>query len=169
MKRIDLRRDDGVAMTEFALVLPVLVLIIAGILSFGRVFFYWIEANHLASETARWAVVDQNPYRNACPTLDPTSFTDTPGCQSLQQAARDSSSKEFQQDVKVCIDFPTGSPAVGDPVRVRVQKPFSLVPLLNAGTITIRGSSEMRIEQLSGSNGTAPANYTATSPYGDCS
>ena len=30
MKRIDLRRDDGVAMTEFALVLPVLVLIIAG-------------------------------------------------------------------------------------------------------------------------------------------
>ncbi len=59
MKRIDLRRDDGVAMTEFALVLPVLVLIIAGILSFGRVFFYWIEANHLANETARWAVVDE--------------------------------------------------------------------------------------------------------------
>ena len=140
-------------MTEFALVLPVFVLIIAGILSFGRVFFYWIEANHLANETARWAVVDKNPY---APT-------------SLQQAARDSSSKEFQQDVKVCIDFPTGSPAVGDPVRVRVQKPFSLVPLLNAGTITIRGSSEMRIEQLNGSNGTAPANYTATSPYGNCS
>ena len=140
-------------MTEFALVLPVFVLIIAGILSFGRVFFYWIEANHLANETARWAVVDKNPYAPA----------------TLQQAARDSSSNEFQRDVKVCIDFPTGSPVVGDPVRVRVQKPFSLVPLLNAGTITIRGSSEMRIEQLSGSNGTAPANYTATSPYGACS
>ena len=132
-------------MTEFALVLPVFVLIIAGILSFGRVFFYWIEANHLANETARWAVVDKNPYAPA----------------TLQQAARDASSKEFQQDVKVCIDFPTGTAVVGDPVRVRVQKPFSLVPILNAGTITIRGSSEMRIEQLSGSNGTAPLFYAA--------
>ena len=66
MRRIDLRRDDGVAMTEFALILPVFVLIVAGLLAFGRVFFYWIEANHLASETARWAVVDRNPY---APTL----------------------------------------------------------------------------------------------------
>ena len=63
MRRIDLRRNDGVAMTEFALILPVFVLIIVGILSFGRVFFYWIEANHLANETARWAVVDQEPVR----------------------------------------------------------------------------------------------------------
>ena len=69
MRRIDLRRDDGVAMTEFALILPVFVLIIVGILSFGRVFFYWIEANHLANETARWAVVDKNPYA-------PTSLQD---------------------------------------------------------------------------------------------
>jgi Flp pilus assembly protein TadG len=140
VRRIDFRRDDGVAMTEFALVLPVLVLVIAGILSFGRVFFYWIEANHLANETARWAVVDRNPYAPA----------------TLQQAARDASSKEFQQDVKVCIDFPAGA-VVGNPVRVRVQKPFSLVPILNAGTITIRGSSEMRIERFA--NGTGPQNY----------
>ena len=155
-------------MTEFALVLPVFVLIIAGILSFGRVFFYWIEANHLANETARWAVVDKNPYQAACPP--PATPTGTAGCQSLQQAARDSSSKEFQQDVKVCIDFPAGV-AVGNPVRVRVQKPFSIFPLLNTGatTITIRGSSEMRIEQLGASNGTAPATYTATSPFGACS
>ena len=60
VRRIDLRRQDGVAMTEFALILPVFVLIIVGLLSFGRVLFYWIEANHLASETARWAMVDQN-------------------------------------------------------------------------------------------------------------
>ena len=62
MKRIDFRRNDGVAMTEFALVLPVFVLIIVGLLSFGRVLYYWIEANHVASETARWAIVDQNPF-----------------------------------------------------------------------------------------------------------
>ena len=57
----DLRRDDGVAMTEFALVVPVLLLLVAGMLGFGRVLFYWISANHLANETARWAVVDRAP------------------------------------------------------------------------------------------------------------
>ena len=62
MRRIDLKRQDGVAMTEFALIVPVFLLIVAGLLAFGRVFFYWIEANHMASETARWAVVDRNPY-----------------------------------------------------------------------------------------------------------
>jgi hypothetical protein len=143
-------------MTEFALVLPVFVLVIAGLLSFGRVFFYWIEANHLANETARWAVVDRNPYRNACPP--PAAVTGAAGCQSLQQHARDASSTEFQKDVKVCIDFPNGQ-SVGQPVRVRVQKPFSLVPILNAGTITLRGTSEMRVERFD--NGSSPTYYAA--------
>jgi hypothetical protein len=153
VKRIQLRREEGVAMTEFALVLPVFVLIIAGLLSFGRVFFYWIEANHLASETARWAVVDRNPY---APT-------------SLQEHARNTSSKEFHDSVKVCISFPEGA-EVGKPVLVKVQKPFSLVPILNAGTITIRGSSEMRVERFGASDGTAPQNYTAgNAATGACS
>ena len=62
MRRIDPRREDGVAMAEFALILPVFLMIVVGLLGFGRVFFYWIQANHVASETARWAIVDRNPY-----------------------------------------------------------------------------------------------------------
>ena len=122
--RSTLKSEDGVAMTEFALVLPTgaahrrPVVVRAGV-------FYWIEANHLANETARWAVVDRNPYGT-----------------SLQLHARDASSKEFQ-NVNVCIDFPKGAATVvGDPLRVRVQKPFSIFPLLNAGVtnITIKGN-----------------------------
>ena len=62
MRRLNFRREDGVAMTEFALILPIFMVIVAGLLGFGRVFFYWIEANHVANETARWAIVDRNPY-----------------------------------------------------------------------------------------------------------
>ena len=65
MRRIDPRREDGVAMTEFALIVPIFLVIVAGLLGFGRVFFYWIETNHMASETARWAVVDRNPVHRA--------------------------------------------------------------------------------------------------------
>ena len=91
MRRVNLKREDGVAMTEFALIVPVFLLIVAGLLAFGRVFFYWIEANHMASETARWAVVDRNPYGRR---------------KTLQQHAAQNSTVEFASDVKVCIDFP---------------------------------------------------------------
>ena len=83
-------------MTEFALIAPVFLLIIIGLLVFGRVFFYWIEANHTANETARWAVVDRNPYST-----------------TLQRKAIGASTREFQSDSKVCIDFPP--PTAGRP------------------------------------------------------
>jgi hypothetical protein len=151
--RAHLKREDGVALTEFALIAPIFMLIVAGLLSFGRVFFYWIEANHMASETARWAVVDRNPY--------------TP--QTLQQHAAQSATTEFAGDVKVCIDFPGTSLTtadLGDPVRVRIQKPFSFLPIMNIGTITIRGTSTMRIERLS--NNGDPGAYTDTQNIGTC-
>ena len=54
--------------------------------------------------------------------------------------------------------FPTGA-VLGQRVVVKVQKPFSLVPILKAGTITIRGSSTMRIENFNGPNGASPTAY----------
>jgi Flp pilus assembly protein TadG len=136
-------------MTEFALILPVFLMIVVGLLAFGRVFFYWIQANHVANETARWAVVDRNPY--------------APG-KTLQRQAADSSTIEFQSGIKVCIDFPgnTETTAVlGDPVRVRVEKPFTVIPFINVGTVTIRGTSTMRIENFA--NGTDdPQTYHMT-------
>lgn len=145
-RRIDIRDERGVAMTEFALIAPVFVLIVAGLLGFGRVFFYWIDANHLANEAARWAVVDRNPYST-----------------SLQQHILNSGTVEFQ-DASVCIDYPEGGAVdVGDPIRVRVQKPFEFVPILGIGQITIRGSSTMRVERIaSGTPSASPANDIGT-------
>ena len=126
----------GVALVEFALLLPVLLIIIAGLLSFGRIFFYWIQANHEANEAVRWAVVDRNPYTT-----------------SLQQHIRDQGTIEFTSDVAVCIDFPESGVSfsnvdIGDAIRVRVRKDFDLLPILGAGTITIRGSATQRLERM---------------------
>jgi TadE-like protein len=155
------RGHDGVAMTEFALVLPIFVLIIVGLISFGRVFFYWIEANHIANETARWAAVDQRP--------DLTK--------SLQQYARDSGGTVEFSDAKVCIQVPTNpptAPVMGGPIQVRISKKFSFVPILGIGNITVRGSATMRIERFANNNGTSPSytynvgNNLNGSPYGAC-
>ena len=103
-RRIDPRREDGVAMAEFALIVPVFMLLVVGLLVFGRLFFYWIETNHVANETARWAVVDRNPY-DLCRSPD-----GLPGCQSLQQHARTSATNEFEDNAEVCIDYPDPTP-----------------------------------------------------------
>jgi Flp pilus assembly pilin Flp len=146
-----LRSERGVAMVEFALIAPVLLLILAGMLGFGRVLFYWIDANHLANEAARWAVVDRNPYAPA----------------TLQEYIRDSGTQEFAGDVRVCIDFPNGgTPQIGDPVRVRVQKPFSFVPIVNMFDVTVKASATQRIERLA--NGVSPASYAAGDVGGAC-
>jgi Flp pilus assembly protein TadG len=136
VRRTNLKRDDGVAMTEFALILPIFMVIVAGLLGFGRVFFYWIQANHVASETARWAIVDRNPY---APT-------------TLQQHAANSATTEFSQgpgQATVCITR-QGDKNLGAPLKVTVAKPFTFVPILDIGRITIRASSTMRIERLAG-------------------
>ncbi len=145
---IDPRREDGVAMTEFALILPIFMVIVAGMLGFGRVFFYWIQANHVANETARWAIVDRNPY-------NPTT---------LQQHAANSATVEFAQGAQqttVCIT--RNGTDLGDPLEVTVAKPFTFVPILGIGKITIRASSTMRVERLGGldaSNNAIPSSYT---------
>lgn len=141
-----LRREQGVAMTEFALILPVFVVIIAGLLGFGRVFFYWISANHLANETARWAAVDSNPYGT-----------------SLQEYARLSATQEFADGAVVCITLPDGA-ALGSRVSVKVETPFDFIPVLEIAPIMIRGTSTMRIERLAGPTGTEPATYTPDDP-----
>ena len=141
MRRLNFRRDDGVAMTEFALILPIFMVIVAGLLGFGRVFFYWIQANHVANETARWAIVDRNPYAP----------------QTLQQHGANSASTEFNtgtDQTTVCITRIGTS--LGDPLKVTVAKPFAFVPILGVAKITIRASSTMRVERL-GNQTTSPA------------
>ena len=163
MRRINLKREEGVAMTEFALVVPIFLLLVVGLLVFGRMFFYWIEANHLANETARWAVVDQNPYKTCAGA--PTGVA---GCQSLQQHARSSATDEFENNVRVCIDFPGESittVSTGDPVRVKVQVPVTFVKFFGFG-VTIRGASTMRVENIR--SGNDPTAYTDAQNLGPC-
>jgi Flp pilus assembly protein TadG len=154
-------------MAEFAIVAPVFLLLVIGIMMFGRALFYWIEANHEASETARWAVVDRNPYDDAPTCTGAPNGSD--GCQTLQQhaAGASTSTREFSSNVAVCIDFPGTSESAateGDRVRVRVQKPFSI---FNLWSIPINGTATMRIERFE--SGDDPVNYTAADDIGTCS
>ena len=86
-------------MVEFALVLPLLLLLIFGIFDFGRAINYWIDATHMANEAARYAAVGNTPT----------------GCSSIASC------------VKAQADSPElkngGTNAVPNPVQVCVAQP----------------------------------------------
>ncbi|AXG12322.1 TadE/TadG family type IV pilus assembly protein [Intrasporangium calvum] len=50
-------RDRGAAAVEMAIIFPLLFLVLAGIVDFGRAFFYQIQLTNAAREGARAAIV----------------------------------------------------------------------------------------------------------------
>ena len=148
--------ERGAALVEFALVLPILVVLLFGMLEFGKLFNYWIDETHLASEGARWAVVNNVPSGS-----------------SLHQSILDQAdSNELRSGAYVCISFPNGgTPKVGDPVQVDMsyQAGVPVVSgLLNTffggsmpTSIKVKGSSTMRLEAL-------PTSYSAGNLGGAC-
>jgi TadE-like protein len=54
------RHSRGQALVEFALVLPLLVLILTGVMQFGLLFWAQITLTQVARDTGRWAVSQES-------------------------------------------------------------------------------------------------------------
>ena len=83
--------ERGQAAVEFAMVVPLLCLIIIAILHFGKVMNYWLDLNHVASEAARKVAVktyaSYGEYRTfACDRLE-TNELRTGGTSSIPNPA----------------------------------------------------------------------------------
>jgi Flp pilus assembly protein TadG len=138
------RSESGAAMVEFALVLPILLTLLLGMLDFGKSFNYWIDETHLANEGARWAAVNKNPGGG---TLQ----------QYIQQQAdtvelRNGGTAQVAAPAKVCISLPNGTGNAGDPIQVTVSIDYNWLGFVRtelggAATTTITGDSVMRLEQ----------------------
>lgn len=61
------RSQDGQALVEFTLVLPILVLILFGIAYFGIALNDWIDETQLVSEGARYAEVGKTCIKEGAP------------------------------------------------------------------------------------------------------
>lgn len=75
------RSERGAVAVEFALVLPVLLALVLGIVEFGRAYNAQISVTHAAREAARTMAVKDNwpqaqqAARNAAPSLNSASMT----------------------------------------------------------------------------------------------
>jgi hypothetical protein len=148
-----LRQERGQSMVEFAIVLPVLILIILGILYFGRYMEYSNQETQLAEEGVRWAAVD------FVPTTAPGCTPVTLQCyiQSQTQGELRNGSSDVSSGVQVYIYSPTGATyTAGQPIRVCLVSTVKYPTPVSTLTSTIVQSATMRIEQTNG---------TTTSPY----
>jgi hypothetical protein len=144
--------ERGAVLVEFALVLPLLLILVFGMLEFGKAFNYWIDTTHLANEAARWAVVNNNPGAGTLQEYI-KSQANTP-------ELRDGGTASIPpgDEAEVCISFPNGTDNVGDPVHVTVTATYHWIPFvgdrIGSANVTITGSATMRLEAR-------PTNYLA--------
>lgn len=61
MKQPKRRRERGQAMVEFALILPVLLALLCGIIDFGWLYYNQLTLTNAAREGARYAVIHYDP------------------------------------------------------------------------------------------------------------
>jgi Flp pilus assembly protein TadG len=145
------RDESGAALVEFALVLPLVLVLILGIADFGRAFNYWTDSTHLANVAARYAAVNKNPGTGAGISLQRHMEL-----QATTKELREGSSQ--QTPVDVCVSFPGGT-AVGDAVQVEVKSTWSWLGYIVdrvglAPETEIVGKATMRLEAQ-------PTNYSA--------
>ena len=132
------------ALVEFALVLPLLLVLLFGMLEFGKAFNYWIDQTHLANEGARWAAVDKNPGGG--------TLQEYIASQANTAELRDGGTDSVPGAIEICIDFPNGTSQVGDPVRVTASASYNWLPFLGdrigVSSTAISASATMRLEAV---------------------
>lgn len=166
-----IREERGTALVELALVLPLLLVVLVGMLDFGKAFNEWMGQTHLASEGARLAAVNYCPNPSSDGSGNLTCDWSSIGCGSgnanlclaqyidqqtlgeLKTGRLASSTAPAQNMAQVCISYPNGSATqVGDPVHVTLLVQYQwlnyLTKRLNfaVASTPLRGSATMRLE-----------------------
>lgn len=97
------RQEEGATLVEFALVLPLLVLLLFGIMEFGWLFARNLDVRHGAREGARLAAVDElTGVNDICSRMDTANSAET-----LVSATRDGDS--IGNDIEVTVDAPAST------------------------------------------------------------
>ncbi len=126
MGRLEHERDRGAAMVEFALVLPILLLLVIGIVEFGRAYNAQVSIQGAAREGARALALGEPAaavsaaVTNAAPSVSGLSISQS-GC-----PAGSTSTSTAYATVTVSTNFTFG------------------IPFVDLGTRTLTATARMR-------------------------
>ena len=121
MKKRLHRREKGQSMVELALILPVLLALLCGIVDFGWIYYNQITLNNAAREGARYAVIHYDPTVDWKEEAESRMINDMVGVNSA-------------------------TAIVSDPVEQQITASVTATPrILTAFTSTILGRNTMEL------------------------
>lgn len=119
------RRERGAAMVEMAIVLPLLLLLVFGIIEFGRLYNAQVTLTHAAREGIRDYVIFQEPGQ-------------------AEDVARNAVSSNFD-DSPMVVDITPDPCEAGLPTTMTITYPFNMrIPFIGDNVITITTRGVMR-------------------------
>lgn len=140
------RSEDGQALVEFALILPVLLMLILGLFDVARAVEQENTLAFAAREGARYAIV-HGGWNVASPITCPSPGTP---CSNGTITGVVTDKAIGVPNVTATLNYPDGVNDPGSRVSVDATAPFVPLPsqwLLNGAlTITLRGGSELVIQ-----------------------
>jgi len=145
MSRIAPLQNRGQSLVEFALILPVLLLLVMGVFDFGRAIFAFNTVSNAAREGARTAIVDQSSVSGV--PLAATRAAD----QAIALGLDPSDTADI--DVQYLMpDLGSSCPSrdIGCVAQVRVQYQFvAVTPIIGniLGPITVASTTLIPIER----------------------
>jgi Flp pilus assembly protein TadG len=155
-------RESGQALVEFALVFPVLMLLVVGIIDFGFAFNTWNTAQNAAREGARIAAVSTSEAtikKRANVTGGTISLTSTDITLSCNRPSINDTFYDCTQNLEgtgTCTNGPCSTPGTwseleGDIVQVNVHKAYKFMTplprLIGMGSsLTVKASIQTRFE-----------------------
>lgn len=122
------KAEKGQSLLEFALIVPILLIILAGVLDLGRLYYTYVAVTDAAAEGASYAAIHPQANERA----------------EVLQRAQEASGALVQIDpTMVQVDCP--AVAAGAPITVTVSYSFTVAtPLLNV----IVPSGELRLRAV---------------------
>jgi Flp pilus assembly protein TadG len=149
------RCERGTAVVEFAIVALPLLLIVFGVLDFGRALNYYNDLTQIAGQGARAAAVNQNPNGGAATSA------------FQRQLACYSTTGELRGGINVAISqMPNAASPTGTPVSVTASYTFHFVPLIRSAGLTLSSTQTVRYE--SGTTPTYDSTNNVTGGAGSC-
>ena len=136
------REQRGQTLVEFALILPILLVVVLGIVDFGRAVNYWNGETSMANDLARIVSVGTWPTSGPC-TGSETSFNAYVSCALTNQYGINtvSSGSNGLSGVTACVSAPTPT-TPGTPVTVKISGSYGWLPIFKFSTAaTITGSA----------------------------
>ena len=151
-RRRRLRGERGQTLVEFALILPVFLVLVLGMLDFGSAYNIHNDMTQLAGEAARYAAVDS--CGDSCPSIEARVMQDADN----NCLKGDSCSGLTGPDgpLRICFYLPDhpidNLPHEGNQVRAVLEAkynwlPFNLLGIVHVGQVKLRTTATMRIEQ----------------------